>query len=257
MRRVRVIPLLLIDNGRAVITRKFKERIYVGDPINTIKILNDKEIDELIILDITRKSNRTQPDFELIAKLASESFMPLAYGGHVNSVKDAEQIIKLGVEKVSFNSAIMNNPEVIKEMAYRYGKQSIIASIDITKNWLGRSVIRFNQDAKKQTRTDIPTILKKIVSLGAGEILLNTVHRDGTMQGYDLETINSITAMVDIPVVACGGAATIEDFEQAINHGASAVAAGAMFYFMGNQTSILVNYPNQKLLTEKLYSRLG
>jgi cyclase len=255
MRRVRVIPLLLIDNGRAVITRKFKERIYVGDPINAIKILNDKEIDELIILDITRAAERSQPDFGLISKMASESFMPLAYGGHLNSVKDAEEIISLGIEKVSFNSAIFNNPEVIKEMSYRYGKQSIIASIDITKNWFGKLVVRSNSNTVK-TGTDIRHILNKFVSLGAGEILLNVVHHDGMMQGYDLKIISNVTTMVDIPVVACGGAAIIEDFERAISNGASAVAAGAMFYFKGNRNSILINYPDQKMLTEKLYSRL-
>jgi imidazole glycerol-phosphate synthase subunit HisF len=253
MRRVRVIPLLMIDNGRAVITRKFKERIYVGDPVNAIKILNDKEIDELIVLDITR--NRSRPDFTLIAKLASESFMPLAYGGHLNSVQDAEEIIKLGVEKVSFNRALRRHPEVIREMAHRYGSQSIIVSIDIAKNWVGKKVVRIPGNLM-WAGSDMKETLIKAVELGAGEILLNMVDRDGMMSGYDFPVIKQATSFVNIPVVACGGACQLEDFRKAVEHGASAVAAGAMFYFKGSQQSILINYPNQQMLTEKLYSRL-
>lgn len=142
MKRVRVIPIIMIDHGRAVITRQFKKPIYVGDPINAIKILNEKEVDELIILDITSKKNKTHPDFKLIEKMASESFMPLAYGGNVTTIEAAETLINCGIEKISFNSTLFSHPEVVKELSYRNGKQSVIASLDVKKNWLGRYVVK-------------------------------------------------------------------------------------------------------------------
>ena len=255
MKRVRVIPLLMIDNGRAVITRGFRNQIYVGDPINAIRIFNDKEVDELIILDISKKPKFNGPDFELISKMASESFMPLAYGGHLRTAKDAERIITSGIEKVSFNTALFSNPEMVGELANRYGKQSIIASIDYRKNWLGRYQVRTNNNTRT-VRQKLEHILKHVLSLGVGEILLNAIDKDGTRTSYDLPMVEFVSRRVDVPVVACGGAASVKDFQKAIAHGASAAAAGAMFYFKGSFDAVLINYPNQQTLAAQLYDLL-
>jgi cyclase len=245
----------MIDNGRAVITRGFKNQIYVGDPINAIRIFNDKEVDELIILDISKKPTYNGPDFDLISKMASESFMPLAYGGHLHTVQDAERIITCGVEKLSFNTALFSHPEMIRELSHRYGKQSVIASVDFKKKWLGGYVVRTNRNTRS-IRQNLEHILKHILSLGVGEILLTAIDQDGTRSGYYLPMIEFVSSRVDVPVVACGGAASVYDFQKAITHGASAAAAGAMFYFKGSFDAVLINYPNQQILSTQLYDLL-
>jgi imidazole glycerol-phosphate synthase subunit HisF len=255
MKRVRVIPLLMIDDGRAVITRNFKTPVYVGDPLNAIRIFNDKEVDELFIVDITRNAKTSRPDFELIAMMASESFMPLAYGGHVRRIEDAEKIINCGIEKLSFNTALFSDPVMVKELSYRYGRQSIIASVDYKKNWLGKPVIRTDHNSRT-VGGNFPQNIERILSLGVGEILLNSIDRDGCFSGYDLEMIRTVSALVNIPVVACGGAASVDDFKNAVSNGASAAAAGAMFYFKGSIDAVLINYPDQQVLTTRLYDLL-
>ncbi|MCB0489358.1 MAG: HisA/HisF-related TIM barrel protein [Cyclobacteriaceae bacterium] len=256
MRRVRVIPIILLDEGRAVITQKFGKPIYVGDPINAIKILNDKEVDELIILDITKKGKRSAPDFDLIATMASESFMPLAYGGHVKSVSDAERIIKSGIEKISFNSALFSHPQVVREFSQRFGSQSTIASIDIKKNFWGTYDIR-TLNGNRKVGTDIEGILTTIAQLNVGEILINSIDHDGTLKGYDIPLIRRVAACIDVPLIACGGASSISDFFSAVSVGkATAVAAGAMFFFKGSFDAVLVNYPDQKALITHLYNNL-
>jgi cyclase len=256
MKRVRVIPVILIDDGRAVITRKFSRPVYVGDPINSIKILNDKEVDELVILDITSKKKRSKPDFELIGQMASESFMPLAYGGHVRSVHDAETLIKCGIEKIVFNTALYKQPEVVRDLSYRCGKQSIVASIDVSKTWTGEYVVK-TANGTETIGKNLEAILSTVTALGVGEVFLNSIHRDGSMMGYDEKLIKRVSAAINVPLIACGGAASISDFVKAIrdNH-ASAVAGGAMFFFKGSFNAVLVNYPDQKKLTSELYSKL-
>jgi len=256
MRRIRVIPMIMLDEGKAVITRKFRKPIYVGDPINAIKILNDKEVDELIILDITNKGKRSTPDFALIEKMASESFMPLAYGGHVTTIADAKRIINCGIEKISYNTALFNNPEMVREFSEKFGSQSTIASIDIKKNLLGTYIVRTKNGSHK-VGTDIDAILKSVTQLGVGEILVNSIDRDGSLEGYDVSLIEGMTKCVNVPLIACGGAANISDFVQVVNIGkASAVAAGAMFFFKGSFDAVLVNYPDQKALITHLYNKL-
>lgn len=256
MRRIRVIPVIMLDEGRAVITRKFDKPVYVGDPINAIKILNDKEVDELIILDITNKRKRSSPDFELIAKMASESFMPLAYGGHVARLADAERIINSGIEKISFNTALFNNPQMVKDFSEKFGSQSTIASIDVKKNLMGTYIVR-TKNGRSKVGTDIEAILKLITQLGVGEILVNSIDKDGSFEGYDVPLIQRMTRCISVPLIACGGATSISDFVKAANVGkASAVAAGAMFFFKGSFDAILVNYPDQKTLITHLYNNL-
>jgi cyclase len=246
----------MIDNGKAVVTRTFRKPVYVGDPINSIRIFNEKEVDELIILDITDPKKRSQPDFGLIEKMASESFMPLAYGGHVKSVKDAERIITCGVEKISFNTALFQYPEVVKELSYRNGKQSVIASLDVARNWLGQYRVK-SKGGTVTVGQNLPEVLRQVLALGVGEVLLNSIDRDGTFGGYDLELISLIATQCPVPVIACGGAASLHDFHHAIVSGkASAVAAGAFFFFKGGFNSVLVNYPDQPSLFENLYSKL-
>jgi imidazole glycerol-phosphate synthase subunit HisF len=255
MKRVRVIPLLMIDNGRAVVTRRFTRPVYVGDPLNAIRIFNEKEVDELFIVDITRKPKREGPDFDLIGKMASESFMPIAYGGKLRTIQQVEKIITCGIEKISFNTALFSDPEMVMEASYRYGKQSIIASVDYRKNWLGKKVIRTHYNTLTVDGS-VEENVRRIVSLGVGEIFLNAIDKDGTFTGYDEHMIRSVSELIDMPLVACGGAASVTDFKNAILHGASAVAAGAMFYFKGSVDAVLINYPNQRTLTTQLYDLL-
>lgn len=256
MKRIRVIPVIMIERGRAVITRKFGKRIYVGDPINAIKILNDKEVDELIILDITSKKEQRTPDFDLIEKMASESFMPLAYGGHVNDIKTAERIIKCGVEKISFNSAIFYNPDMVSAFCRQFGNQSAIASIDIKKNIFGDYVIK-TRNGDTRIGADIEASLKSILQLGVGEVLVNSIDRDGSLSGYDTKLIKRVAECINVPLIALGGAGSMADFVQAVKGGnASAVAAGAMFFFKGSFNAVLVNYPDQRALTTHLYNQV-
>ena len=254
MKRVRLIPVLMIDNGRAVVTRRFSRPVYVGDPLNTIRIFNDKEVDELFILDITREKNR-RPDFKLIARMASESFMPLGYGGHISTMEDVETIVSAGIEKVSFNTALFSKPDLVRKVASRYGKQSVVGSIDYVHTFFGQRKIRSNRNTQSVSGRFVDNI-KKIVSLGVGEILLNSIDRDGSFSGYDLPTIAIVSEAVDIPVVSCGGASSLGDVVKAIGSGASAAAAGAMFYFKGSVDAVLINYPTQHQLTTRLYDLL-
>jgi imidazole glycerol-phosphate synthase subunit HisF len=256
MRRVRVIPIILIDNGRAVITRQFRKPIYVGDPINAIKILNEKEVDELIILDITSKKSKINPDFKLIEKMASESFMPLAYGGNVTTIEHAETLINCGIEKISFNSTLFSHPEVVKELSYRNGKQSVVASLDVKKNWLGRYVVKTNC-GKQTIRKDLKNVVRDVLALGVGEILLNSIDKDGSLTGYDEILVKQVADQINVPLIACGGASSVKDFARVIRNGrASAVAAGALFFFKGGFNAVLVNYPDQQTLKSELYAHL-
>lgn len=256
MNRIRVIPVIMLDGAKAVITRKFNNPIYVGDPINAIKILNDKEVDELIIVDITDKRKRSSPDFDLIEKMASESFMPVAYGGHIRKVEDAERLVKSGVEKLSFNTALFHQPELIRALSHQFGKQSIIASIDIKKNWVGRYAIK-TENAQKQIGTNLESIISRIMDLGVGEVLLNSIDKDGTLSGYDCDLIKQVANSIKVPLIACGGASSIDDFVKAIViGGASAVAAGAMFFFKGSFDAVLINYPDQNSLITHFYNQI-
>jgi cyclase len=255
VKRVRVIPILLIDNGRAVITRKFNKPVYVGDPINAIRIFNDKEVDEMFILDITAKARRSCPDYELISMMASESFMPIAYGGHVCTMEQAEKIINLGIEKICFNTSLYENPKAIEQVAGRYGSQSVVASIDVKKNWLGNEVIK-TFGGKRTIQFSLEEVAEHLKKIYVGEVLLTSIDKDGMMSGYELKLIESFSKLVEVPVVACGGAAGIDDFLMATRAGASAVAAGAMFYFKGGYDSVLINYPDQRTLIEKFYKNL-
>lgn len=248
-RKPRVIPVLLLTEGGLVKTVKFTDRTYVGDPINAVKIFNDSEVDELIVLDIEASSKSREPRFDLIESLTSECFMPLCYGGGVRTKDQAERIFQLGVEKIALNSALFENPQVATEIAKIYGSQSVVASLDFKKNlWGAKSVYAHHQ--RKSGMAKLLEFVKKIEDLGVGEILLNSVDLDGTMQGYDLDVISEISAATRLPVIACGGAGSLQHVKSVIDAGASAAAAGSLFVFRGRFRAVLINYPSQVELGE-------
>lgn len=252
MRRIRVIPVLLIHNKGLVKSVKFKNYKYVGDPINAVKIFNEKEVDEICLLDISASKNNRKPDFEHISQIVSEAFMPLSYGGGINDINHADSLFYAGVEKLTVNKSFHSNPELVEKIATRYGSQSISVSIDYGKNWLGNSYAYIN-NAKTRTKYTPFELALKAEDHGAGEILLNSITRDGTYQGYELDLIEKITSKVKIPVIACGGAGNLDDFDKAIKAGASAVAAGSMFVFQRPNQAVLINYPSVEEIESSIY----
>ncbi|MBX3165261.1 MAG: AglZ/HisF2 family acetamidino modification protein [Bacteroidetes bacterium] len=247
---VRVIPSLLISNGGLVKSVRFKDYKYIGDPINAVKIFNDKEVDEIVIIDIDATRNNRSPNIEKIQEVASEAFMPLSYGGGITKLEEVKSLFYNGVEKVIINKSAHTQPSLITETAKIFGSQSVIVSIDVKKSWMGGYKI-YTDNGKKSTQLKPEEFAKQMQNLGAGEILLNNIDRDGTFQGYDTEFIERVSSSVSIPLIALGGAANLNDFKLAKKAGASAVSAGSMFVFMGqSRDSILINYPSQSDITE-------
>lgn len=248
----RVIPCLLLRGAGLVKTTKFREPVYLGEPCNVIKIFNEKEVDEIVVLDIEATATRRGPTYELLEELAGECFMPLAYGGGVDSVEVAQRVLKLGAEKVVFNSAAYEKPDVISDAASRFGSQSIVVSMDVGRKLLGGYEVMV-QRGQKGTGMDPVTYALRMEEKGAGELLVNSIERDGTMQGYDLRLIQAISKAVKIPVIACGGAGSVTDLAAAIKEGgASAVAAGSLFVFHGRHRAVLISFPSRKVLVEAL-----
>ena len=250
MLRTRVIPCLLLRNLGLVKTVKFKDPKYLGDPINIVRIFNDKEVDELVFLDITATVENKKPPFELVERIASECFMPLCYGGGVRSLEDMKALFNLGIEKVAVNSYAVENPAFIQAAADLFGSQSVIVSIDVKRNRQGRYEV-FTHSGKKATGLDPVKFAAEMEEQGAGELLLSSIDRDGTMQGYDIEIIRRVSGAVSIPVVACGGAGRVQDLVAAVKQGgASAAAAGSMFVFQGPHRAVLITYPTYQELQE-------
>jgi len=250
----RVIPCLLLRNGGLVKTQKFANPRYVGDPINAIRIFNEKEVDELMVLDITASKDRREPDYALIEQFAGECFMPLAYGGGIRSVEPARQLFALGVEKICLQTAALADLSLITRLADQFGSQSVIVSVDVKKNLLGRPQL-YAAATGKILPQDWRDFLMQAVRAGAGEVVLNAVDRDGMMQGMDLVLIKSATEMVTVPLIAVGGAGSLPDIKAAVDSGASAVAAGAFFVFHGPHRAVLITYPRYEELKELFISR--
>jgi cyclase len=255
MKRIRVIPGLLLHQKGLVKSIRFKDYKYVGDPINAVRIFNDKEVDELAIIDIDASREKRSPDIARIASIVSEAFMPIAYGGGISQIGEAEQILLNGAEKVIINKAAVENPGLIGEIARRFGSQSVVVSIDYKKSLFG-SVNVYTDNGKTNTRLNPVVFAKQMEEAGAGEILLNSIDRDGTFEGYDLDMIKKVSESVNIPVIALGGAASLADFKQAAEHGASAVSAGSMFVFQRPHRAVLISYPNQETLQEEVYEKI-
>lgn len=244
----RIIPVLLLSGEGLVKTIRFSKRIYVGDPLNAIKIFNEKEVDELVILDIEASTKKQKPNISYIKKLASECFMPLCYGGGITNIEEIEQIFFAGVEKISINTALADNPDLISRASEKYGSQSILGSIDIDKNIFGKYQV-FVQSGKKKLKESPVEWAKKLESAGAGEIFMNSIHKDGTMEGFDIDLIKEISGSVKIPVIASGGAGNLDHCKAAIEQGkASAVGVGSMVVFKDSNRAVLISYPNQEEL---------
>jgi imidazole glycerol-phosphate synthase subunit HisF len=255
MRRVRVIPTLLLNKGRLVKSIKFKKYAYLGDPINAVKIFNEKEVDEICIIDITATANKTGPNIPHIREIASEAFMPLAYGGGISKVEEVRQLVNAGVEKIILNYNAFHNPQLIRECSQLLGSQSVVGSIDVKKDLWGRERV-YLLNGTKNTGLDPLAYAEKLESLGVGEIILNSIDNDGTFGGYDCNLVKKVSAGVSVPVVALGGAGSVADFRKAVQSGASAVSAGSMFVFQRPHRAVLISYPTQLELEEKVFNEL-
>ncbi len=246
MINTRVIPCLLLKNNGLVKTKRFKNPNYIGDPINAVRIFNDKEVDELIFLDINATKDNKEPQLNTIREIANECFMPFCYGGGINTKEIVKEIFKLGAEKVSINSFAVHHPEFISELSGIYGNQSIVVAIDVKKNIYGKYKVYIN-GGTKQTHLNPLEYAVYMEKMGAGELLINSIDRDGIMQGYDLKLLREISSSVNIPVIALGGAGNVIHLKEAVNKGgASAVAAGSMFVYYGKQKGVLINYLNKE-----------
>lgn len=249
----RVIPCLLLQDGGLVKTEKFKNPKYVGDPINAIRIFNDKYVDELIFLDINASRLNKEPDYDLIARIAGECFMPLCYGGGIRTLEQARKLVAIGVEKISINSTAIHNLELIKQLVDELGSQSVVGAIDIKRNFWGKQYV---YDSSNRRLTNITPLVhaKNLVGVGVGEIFINDVDRDGTYSGYNVELIAQISNEINVPLIACGGASKLNDMQETFSAGASAAAAGSMFVFYGPHQAVLINYPDYSVVKE-LFSR--
>ena len=247
MLKHRVIPALLLRDGGLVKTRQFKDAKYVGDPINAIRIFNEKEVDELMVFDIVASRRAQEPDYAMIELFAGECFMPLCYGGGVRSVEQAARIFDLGVEKISIQSAAIIDIELISRIAERFGSQSVVVSVDVRRNWLGRPKL-YESCMGKDHKLPWQDFMRQAVAAGAGEVLINAVDRDGEMQGMDLDLVREASSIVSVPLVALGGVGNLRDIKAAVNAGASAVAAGAFFVFHGPHRAVLITYPRYQEL---------
>jgi cyclase len=249
--------MLLVDQGRLVKTTAFAKPKYVGDPINSVKIFNDKQVDELIVLDISASPSGKGPDLSLIRDIASECFMPLAYGGGITTVEQAQAIFSSGVEKVVLNTAFFSTPTLVGEIARIYGSQAVVVSIDVRRPWPLRKPVAVYRSAARSSGMSPVDAACRAVEAGAGELFLNAVDRDGTMSGYDIDLIRAVAGSVEVPVIAAGGASKIDDFVAAVRDaGASAVSAGAMFVFNGPHRAVLISYPDQATLRSRVFEHL-
>jgi cyclase len=237
----RVIPCLLLSSNGIVKTINFKYKTYIGDPINTIRIFNDKEVDELVILDIDASKNKSGPNFDVIEKISNECFIPLAYGGGISNINDVYEIFKRGVEKVIINTGAIGAGEFILDIVKRFGSQSIVISVDIKKNIFGQLKI----SSSKKIRIPPLEYIDYMQSLGIGEILINDVDRDGIMNGMNLDLIRTLSTRLNIPLIACGGVGSLNHIRDAFIAGASAVAVGSYFIYSGALRGILISYPSR------------
>jgi cyclase len=250
----RIIPCLLIDDGAMVKTRRFGTRTYLGDPVNVINLFNRFEVDEIVLLDISASVNRRSPDFKTIEMVADECWVPLTYGGGVRSLSDIETIILSGVEKIVIGAAA-TDLSFLTKAAEVFGTQCIIGSIDARRKMFGGYNVRVRSGNQKLRGTPVERA-RALQDAGVGEILLQAIDRDGEMNGYDLDLIAAVSAAVDIPVVACAGAALRDDLPLPIKAGASAAAAGSLFVFSGQERGVLINFPERAELESLLQSTL-
>ena len=248
MLRPRITPCLLVHKGGLVKTIGFKAPKYVGDPINAVKIFNEKESDELIVLDIDASVNGSEPDYRMIQNLAAECRMPLCYGGGVKTAEQASRIVGLGVEKVAVSSAAVANPQLVSEISAQIGRQSIVVVIDIHRKMFGLGYEVMTHNGKKGAKLDPFAFAAEMAALGAGEIVLNSIDHDGQMQGYDLRAATALRAAVNIPITVLGGAGSLADMRALFDRcGVVGASAGSFFVFKGPYRAVLITYPSTQL----------
>ena len=243
--RKRIIPVLLLQGRGLVKTKQFSDPVYVGDPVNAVKIFNEKEVDELILLDISDRTREKGPDFDYLKEIASECFMPLCYGGGIRSTNDIRKLLRTGVEKVAVNTCAVTAPAFVKEIADMFGSSTLVVSMDVKKDIFGRYCVAA-AGGKRKVSLNPEKFAELAESLGAGELMVQSVDRDGTMKGYDTALLKRVAVAVSIPVVACGGAGSMEDIESVFSEtSVSAAAAGSIFVFKGKHRAVLINYPER------------
>lgn len=253
MLKTRIIPCLLLHEGGLVKTEKFKNPKYVGDPINAVKIYNEKEVDELIFLDIDASKLKREPNLSIIEELATESFMPFAYGGGITTLQQIQHILKIGVEKVVINRSALVNPNFIREASKHFGSSTIIVAIDIKKDIWGNYKVYDHVKKKIEALTPEDHALK-MYEAGAGELFINNVDRDGTYGGFDWQILKSINDTVPVPLIGCGGAAKLTDLKDVVSKAnISGVAAGSIFVYQGPHRAVLISYPSHDQL-QQLFS---
>jgi imidazole glycerol-phosphate synthase subunit HisF len=246
MLRPRIIPCLLIKDKGLVKTVNFNNPKYVGDPINAVRIFNEKEVDELIVLDIDATRENREPDYRMIAHLAEECRMPLCYGGGVTTSDQVQKIVQLGVEKVVISSAAVENPSLVTEAAKRVGNQSVVVVLDVKKRLIGGKYEVYTHNARMKTGKSPMELAQQMENLGAGEITINSIDNDGVMKGYDLTLVEKVRTSTSTPLSILGGAGSLKDIGQLINrYGIIGAAAGSLFVFKGIFRAVLINYPNK------------
>ena len=252
MLRTRVIPVLLLKDESLVKTIQFGKYGYIGDPINTCRIFNELEVDELCFLDISASKEKKEPDYKILQEISNECFMPLSYGGGIDSFEKAEKVFKIGFEKIILNSASFTHPEVIAEIARVYGSQAVVIAVDVRKNFWGKYEV-FGVSGTVNHKKNPVDWVKEVETLGAGEILLTSIDREGTWKGLDVELVRKITDTTSLPVVAHGGAGSIQHIEDVVKGGnASAVALGSMVVYQKQGLGVLVNFPDKQVLEKHI-----
>jgi imidazole glycerol-phosphate synthase subunit HisF len=254
MLRSRVIPCLLVQDGGLVKTTKFKNPKYVGDPINAVRIFNEKEADELIFLDIDASVNGIAPDYKMIENIAKECCMPLCYGGGIKTLDHAEKIVSLGVEKVALSSVVFDKPNLIFEISEKIGRQSVVVVLDIKKRILSNSYDVWTHNGRHNTKRDVIDVIQQIQNLGVGEIVLNFIDLDGTMKGYSIDIIKHLKGYITVPLSVMGGAKSLKDMGGVVNKcGLIGTSAGSLFVFKGKYRAVLINYPTRQQKEEFIY----
>ena len=258
MLRPRIIPCLLVHDGGLVKTVAFKEPKYVGDPINAVKIFNEKEADELIVLDIDATVNKAEPDYKLIAQLAAECRMPLCYGGGVRTAEQAKRIVGLGVEKVAISAAAIEDPSLISRIATEIGSQSVVVVLDVKKRALSKEYDVWTHNGRKNTRKSVLDVALDTQARGVGEIVINSIENDGQMKGYDLVLAQRVRQALRVPMTILGGAGSLADISSLVQAcGVIGAAAGSLFVFKGTYRAVLINYPNPAQKDELVRSALA
>lgn len=256
MLRPRLIPCLLIQDGGLVKTTKFKDPKYVGDPINAVRIFNEKEADELVVLDIDATVQGFEPNYERIGLLAAECRMPLCYGGGIKTAEQAKRISSLGVEKIAVSTAALENPSLISEMAAEIGSQSVVVVLDVRKKLLSKNYEVWTKNGKHNTKLNPVDVIALMQTLGAGEIVINFIEHEGTMKGMPFDAVRLFKSVCSVPFTVMGGAGSLDDLGEVVSeNGLLGVAAGSLFVFKGPYRAVLINYPSQVIKQEKIYGR--